>query len=131
MNERHSCSRLQNSVDLHGLFHSFSSVLHEWLKTGHKSFTTRQLFPMPFLSACLVGPGAQQGLLPINNTQQAQVENAALFIGCLHSSFRSSKQNTGKIQATKSKPTIFQGWCFIYNPGELLGAMGTCSSISS
>lgn len=53
-----------------------------------------------------------------------QVKNTALFTGCLHPSFRSSKQNTGKIQATKSKPTIFQGWYFMYNPGELLGGMG-------
>lgn len=59
---------LQKSVDPHGIFYSFPSVLHEWLKTGHRSFTTHQLFPVAFLSACLMGPGAQQGLLPINNT---------------------------------------------------------------
>lgn len=49
MNVIHT-SRLQKSGDLHGIFYSFSPVLHEWLKTGHTSFTTRQLFPVAFLS---------------------------------------------------------------------------------
>lgn len=66
-------SRLQKSVDLYGIFCSFSWVLHEWLKIGHKSFTMGQLFPMVFLSvdsplegSCAFTPRTQQGLWPVN-----------------------------------------------------------------
>lgn len=102
----------------HGIFYSFPSVLHEWLKTGHKSFTTHQLFPVAFLSACLMGPGAQQGLLPINNTGRK--------CSTCHrvSASQLQKQQAKHRAQTKSKPTIFQGCYFICNPGELLGAMG-------
>lgn len=50
-------SHLQKSVGPYGIFCSFSWVLHEWLKMGHKSFTMGQLLPMVFseLSACLRG----------------------------------------------------------------------------
>lgn len=104
MNVIHT-SRLQKSVDLRGILHSFSSVLHEWLKMGHKSFPTRQLFPVAFLSACLMGPGAQQGLLPINNTASTGREHRIFHQRvCIPAAEAASK-----IQAAKSKPTIFQG----------------------
>lgn len=135
MNVIHT-SRLQKSADLHGIFYSFSPVLHEWLKTGHKSFTTHQLLPVAFLSAhSLLGGWDQEHSKDScpSITQQAGTgtECTTFHWVFAYSSSRSGTQNTGRTHAAKSKPSILQGCYFIQNPGELLGATGICPNISA
>lgn len=130
MNERHSyfspTEVCGSSWHLLFIFSSFA-----WMAENGPQITHYPPWHSSVPTACLVGGSRNTARTPAHpqHNKQAQVRNAPLSTGCLHSSSRSGTQNAGRTHAAKSKPSIFQGCYFIYNPGELLGATGICPNI--
>lgn len=134
MNVIHT-SCLHKPVHLHGISYSFSSVLHEWLKMGHKSFTARQnsSFPVAFLSACLMGPGAEQGLLPINNT--GRTHSTFHWVLALQPQKQQAKYKARSRQGSPSPPSSRAGplepWGASRSYGDLLKHFSPAGLMSS
>lgn len=136
MNVIHT-SCLHKSVDLRGISYSFSSVLHEWLKTGHKSFTAHQNSSLWHFSVPAWWDQEHSKDCCPSITQQAQVENTALFTGCLcipaseaarKTQARSRQQNPSPLF---SRAGILEPWRASRSYGDLLKHLSLAELMSS